>query len=376
MPHIMLCFLCFGAHAQAQEPLVATVETEIPASANSLRAITWLGIDRTGTLVVRHSGSEPVRRFDAKGRILPPVAIPKGGDIQGVGWLGERLWVWQRGAPSAALYASTGKQEGTASVPNALLLPNGELGPFATGIVGPVPLGFSANGVVLVQALLLANRQGPTEWKQPPGVRSGIFRAREDGVVEGLVAWATPSTVCGIRVPGAQAAAPFCSRPRVLIAPDGSRIASIVAEVTGPDSGWVSVAVTNSRGDSVYSKRMQVALRAVSQAEADSAASALVESIGPMASTDLVRAIHEYRPTVHPPIAMAVFAPDGALWLGGPADRTARHWTVLSPNGATASRYLTPPDLTIWAIRDDIAWATRPGKSGEVALVKLRLRRH
>ncbi len=370
---LVSCSIMIPEGSPSQQPRVATVELMAPPNQTGLSGVSWLGIEPSGGIVVRHSGPEPLRRFDSRGNALRSVAIEKAAEIAGIGWVSDRLWVWQRGAQAAELFDFAGKSAGSMAVPTTLLLPTGEQGPFASGVVAPVPLGLTPSGGAVFQALVLGNRPVPAEWQQPTGVRVGIFRARSDGVVQYLVAWAAPSSECALRVPGAQALAPFCNRARTLVSGDGSRTASVAAILSGPDSGTVRVLVQVESGDTVYERKYVATLRAVTTADADSAAESLVQAVGPTGSTELIRAIRAYRPVFYPPASSALFAADGSLWIGSHPTGASREWTVLSADGTTLTRALLPSDLTLWAVRGTTAWATRLAKNGGASLIKLRL---
>lgn len=367
---------CWSAE---EEIRVGAIDDETYA----LTRISDLEVDDDGRMFTLHGREALVRVFAPDGTLERVLGGP--GDGAGefdsparMGWVGDTLWVFDRGANRFTQFGSDGASVGTFSVPfepsSSFYDPSP---PRAFGLLfdGTVH-GRRSFGAHVVAA-------GRVTHDRP-------FRLGRDGTVldtlpaipRGPRQWAVqdPDEPGG---PGSYSAQPFGDGPLWSFAPDAGAL--LVLDRTAPETDeepTFSLTKISFGGDTLFTRSYPYDPVPVRPERVDSLLDARAAPLSEMGFQGLTEARARewaeaglYRPASHPPIEGMVVGRDASIWLQrGPVSDSAL-WLVLDDRGNPLGEIALPNAFRLLEADGDRIWGSTTGELDMPYLVRYRIER-
>jgi hypothetical protein len=165
----------------------------------------------------------------------------------------------------------------------------------------------------------------------------------------------------------------------VIFAADGSRLVEVDRRLSsGSGPATFGVTVSDGWGDTIWSRRYEYDPIEIDDDVIERTVELGVQRLqGAFESEQEAYAFVRrsmYLPTAYPPVATALFAEDGTLWLqreavGGQPQR----WLILDENGETVAETTLPEPTRVMAIRDRTLWGADFTNPEMPAVVRYRV---
>jgi hypothetical protein len=374
---IVSCGVCLfpGEASQAQSVVKrAAILHEIPASTLGQTSLTRVIAEPGGTAVVVGHGRTPVIRVDSRGGVrntFRSVELGEGPGFLRAGRYGSFIWIQRSTGTEVTLLGDDLSIQGRIPLGRSLILSNGDPAPVGgPGTMGGAVLqGFSPQGHPVFSALLSRGLVVPPGWGGRPRSWDLLLQVDTFGIVQNVVAWGIPAGVC--RIEGMLL--PFCQTPVQAQGLDHGRFAEVDAALSGPDSGYVSVVLLSTSGDTLARRRFSFVGEHLSLAQQDSVRSRLLELPGVSRSPARLGFVRDsFVPTTHPPVRGAFFDAEGQLWVQLHMSGQYQEYAVLASDGTDRGRVQVPRGVRVQSAGGEILWGFREGAGPPDRLVILR----
>ena len=326
-------------------------DLRVDGTTNDLSDVTFLQVGRDGAIAVGQGQDAQVRLFSATGQSLASVGRQGSGPGEfrqiffRAGWLGDSLWVFDRGLYRVSLISPVGRVVRTLKIPAGFdqgryLLKSRISQPF-----------FGWLGVG--DTLFLSG----TRYDSDSVFHYLMMRGSVAGSLHRIVADFTVRPDCA-RV----SSAGFCASPKWAASPTGERLAVVTSSAPQQRRGAFTATLASARGDTLFSKEYLVATERI--APSDIAARKLDPRELPA-----VRSFERFEPMTD-----VVIGRDGALWIGrdGQAGRT---YVVIDSTGRGIGSVQVAKQVRVKAADRTHIWAVEEDESGLQSVVRCRIER-
>ncbi|MCL4866871.1 MAG: hypothetical protein KJZ47_13330, partial [Gemmatimonadales bacterium] len=301
-----------------------------------------------------------------------PGEMRRGGKL---GWVGDTLWVADRGQPRVVLFSTTLEVAATLNVMASL--------PFPTHL--PYPEALLPNGAVLVAGLPLSQtvRGNPLE-RQVTQTFAYLAVVSRSGGFERLLAM-LPRTEREMSIPvefsGRRGIAappqPFSDDPIWAVSHDGGMLVTVGPVVERGGSGYRVTGIATS-GDTVFRRRFEAPASPVTEADIVDAIERLRNEVRPGIPATVDEATFRsqvWRPAQIPPVESVMVGRDGLTWLRMRPQAGSRivAYRVLDRSGRAIGETTLPRGDVIVESDGSRAWATTISTEGEPQVKYFRI---
>lgn len=347
----------------------AVRELVIDATVADLSPVGAIAVARNGSLAVAQPQDHLIRFFDSRGTPLGAVGRSGAGPgefrtIARLGWRGDTLWAFDQGLSRLTLISP--ERKFLRAVP--LIRTVTDVDPKSEPVQIMGALALYADGTQLLAAFLPRARPS---WARPAfdaGSRNVLPRVTPEGVVKYLSGWA-PEDPCGFDLTALNS---NCARPLASVSPDGDRIAFVTMATVGSDSGSYRVTVLGAKGDSVFSRRLPFAARAIPARFTDSLRA--LDAARPRQTLPPGTEARLGTPKIFPPIQRAILGRDGTVLLSYTTDGALAQHLLLSSTGQPLGMVSLPVNVKVLAVSRDTLWGTAADENDLQSIVRFRLK--
>jgi len=324
--------------------------------AQALSQVDQAVVDEDGDIYVLQSLEGRVKVFDDEGNFVRVIGERGTGPGQfdrafGMGFVADTLYVIDFGLRRVSYFSEDGELLRTHQVsPPPAVDPFRPAMPFAVFPDGSMAPGHSWPANAPMEAL----RRVPQ------------LRVDENSQNADTVGWLSYERTARRVVDDQQrplmVGSPLTDDAFVIFAMDGSRLVEVDRALPqGSGQATFGVTVSDGWGDTIWSRRYDYEPIEVEDDVIDRAVSLGVQRLqgafeNEADASAFVRSTM-FLPNEYPPVASALFADDGTLWLqreaiGGQPQR----WLILDQDGDTVAETTFPEDFRVTAIRDRTVW--------------------
>jgi hypothetical protein len=303
--------------AQAAERLermkevILTPEMIIEGRSADLFNITWIGVGQDGRMAVSLFREANYSLFSSSGRRIATIGRPGAGPgefgtPEKGAWVGDTLWLYDRGRLRFSVHTADGKYVRNVPMPAFDTASRARHG--VAAMIGLHPAAVLPNGDIVGAATLST--------AAPRGSGLPIVSMDLQGRIKRVIGW-VPVTKTSIEVKTGPARStfqtiPFAWRPVWAISPDGRRIAIVVADAKR--SVMRATVLSGMTGDTILNREWTFVARPIPQRLSDSArnrvlANARAKGFESAMQRDLVL------PAAFPPVTDLVLGNDGTMWM-------------------------------------------------------------
>jgi hypothetical protein len=375
-------FGCEAADSEATRPsglslLRVEEDFRIDGHAAVLLPVDWLGVAPDGTIAVIQGQDHCVRFFSPSGQDLGCAGRRGEGPgefmwLARAGWVGDTLWVADTSLDRITLFSTEPRILTT-------LPPLRGIGP-APGDEGHYAEYLSASPYAVLREghlLVLGLNPNPAEGEGSSGDRP-LLRVSAEGEIQGLVL-RVPSNRDGfLRITydggSSSLAIPFHPVPRWSVAPDGSRAATLVTDLEGPDSRTFRIRVHAASGEELFNRTYPFVPVPLPERVVDSLVEARIKGASRREIANAYRTeLRDQIPSTYPPAGRLVVGSDGRIWVGLRADDRVRPWMILSPEGEPIGQVSLPRRFFLWAAGKTHVWGSETDDLDVESIVRFRL---
>lgn len=344
-----------------------------------LSPISWMGQAPDGTLAVIQPDEQDVRFFDASGEGVGRFGRQGNGPgeferlVRG-GWVGDTLWVSDARLDRVTLIASG--RTLVRVLPPLLSLHDAPGDTISyPSFEGIFPYAVYPGDTMLVDAYGSAS---DPRYAAAYGGGTPYLRVGPRGAIEKLVAVPdmAGSTVIIHRPDGGESAyrIPFYPRPREAVAPDGSRVASVVTSLGNGRSGTYTVRESDERGRKLFERSFPFDGVRIPGHVADSVIEALAARDRQPGGSRVWRTQVRGRiPPVYPPVEGLLLDTRGRTWIGLRRTGQGMPWLVLDPAGEPTAVVVLPAGARLSAVARDRLWAIETDSLGVPSILGYRV---
>ena len=313
----------------------------------------WAAQGQDGEILILAPDGTPRRRAGGLGE-----GPEEFGGIQGMGWVGDSIWVTDNRNDRVAFLDSDGDFVGSIPRPRAdgFTVGGGRIGDDATASF----TGLVTGGSLFVGGPSLAaltDPDAPTAGDDPVfWAPHGGDSARPVGVRSGIRPQVVVTETAGGEIRSISVfRQPWGDGSLVDIAPGGESI--VIVDRSLPDEGAVPafrVSRIGLSGDTVWSSTRGYSPVTADRAHQDSVLAQYAEN-GP-AREVLEEAL--FLPATLPPASSVFIGRDGRTWVGreGPQGAPSRQWDVFDPAGALVAIFAAPLSIRLMASDVGVVW--------------------
>jgi hypothetical protein len=366
--HIAILLSSGSLSGQVSIHTPARALVRIEADKEDLSSVGLLAVNSHGVLAVQQPQDGAIRFFAKDGRPLSRIGRKGSGPgefraLNAMGWLGDTLWIADGVSNRLTLVGANGKLLRTSPLPTSLRA--SAPGTPVPDYHQPVLKALFADGTLMLTArrLVSAPAGAPAGTR---GVEMWTLRVTVDGELLRVIAQ-EPIDACFLRGGQAEAILPLCPQPASAAASDGTRRIFVTTGAMGSAAGSYQLITLNQDGDTVFTRRFNVQLEAVSSTTRDSLAKRIDSMIPP------VRALVEPRgiPKYFPPVYAVRVGTDGSIWVGMRATGKAptREWQIVDKTGNMHRSVWLPRGILPDAIDARGAWGVETSTDGIQSVV-------
>jgi hypothetical protein len=368
--------------AQGEDDVPLTdiaLELRIDGYEADLVPVYWMGVAPSGVIAVGQTQDSQLRFFSEDGTPLGRVGRAGEGPgefrrISRGGWVGDTLWISDTDLNRVTLIAPDLKA--IRVLPLTVARPQGA----DTARLPTFPFVFPY--AVYPGDTVLASVMGVAGDPLAERLKGTVLaRVSSEGMVQRLLLQ-TPVNEGSVRVTFERGfggiAIPFFARPEWVISPDGSLIAVVTTEISGPEGGTFHVTLHEAlEGSVVFRRSFDFVGVPIPSHVIDS----VLDSRAAQASRQEFRQViqGELRgrvPPVYPPVEGILLGSDDRIWVGLRATANGRQWLVLGSQGEPVERVILPTNVEPKVARGEHVWGLETDEMEVQSIVRYRLLRH
>ena len=328
-----------------------TPDLRVDGETNDLSAITFVQVGRTGAIAIGQEQDAQVLLFSATGQRLASTGRSGSGPGEfrqiffRAGWLGDSLWVFDRGLYRLSILSPAGRVIRTFRIPSAFdqsryLLKTRVLQPF---------FGWVGAGDTLFYSAL--------RYDADSVLHHLLMRGSTAGALRGIVAEYTTRPDCAW-----VSSAGFCAEPKWAASPTGERFAIVTSSAPQQRRGAFTATMASARGDTLFSREYLVATDRIAPSDIAS------RTLDPR-ELPAVRAFERFEPMTD-----VIIGRDSALWIGrdGHAGRT---YVVIDGSGNTIGSVHFAKKVRVMASDRTHVWTVEEDQTGLQSVVRYRVER-
>ena len=335
-------------------------EVRIDGLTLDLVRVSDLAVARDGSIALGQPQDHTIRYFDPYGHPVATFGRSGAGpgefeSLQGLGWLGDTLWVWDSGLKRTTLLGPDRSLLRTLSMPANVQSTNEALrNSFSFELAGVLD-----DGTLLATAYAI----GYTAVVRLSPDGAALREVIRGSSVEEAHRFAIGSTVLSVD--------PFPARTLTDVSPDGQRIAVVRTHLQGQDGNSLQVTVVGANADTVFTRSYSFAGVEIPQSVRDSILQAASERLAP----ELAAAYrsHVYFPPAYPPVSDVVLGTDQTVWLGIRETSQKRRYLVLETSGEPLAIVELPSRTSVRAASRAWLWCVELDEYDVNNVVKYRI---
>jgi hypothetical protein len=334
----------------------ATRELRIDGDARDLSKVSFVRVDRSGTIYVGQPQDTHVRVFAADGTPVRTLGRKGGGP-------GEFRFLENAGFRDDAFWAE---------IPVSVFGPDGKViptppvtRPNVTGYFRESVLALLPDGDRITSVFITGSEWHDLLRVDPRGAVRSTFIDHRTPWSFGHPWTAAHDQIFGFGFD--------LNETIVSVSVDGEWLSFVNAPVYGDSVGNASVTLRRSSGSVAYSRRVPIVLHPIPKAEVDTAlAFALRMERDP---AERARITSAPRPVYYPPLQSVQVARDGSLLMVFHSDSDDRQLLLLSPDGTPRATIRIPKDVEIRQVEGDLMWGIERNNDGIESIVRYRIHR-
>ncbi len=341
-----------SAHGQSWPDWRLVPDLRIDGTTNNLSAVTFVQVGREGAIAIGQDQDAQVLLYSATGqRIAGTGRSGSGpGEFRQIffrsGWVGDSLWVFDRGLYRISLISPVGRVVRTLRVPAGF--------DQSRYLLKSRPsLSFFFAWLGLGDTLFMSG----SRFAAGGVLNSLVLRGSTAGTLHRTVVEFSGRDDCA-----KVSSAAFCASPKWTASPTGDRFAVITSSTSQQRQGAFTATLASARGDTLFSTEYHVATDRITPADI------AARKLDPL-ELPFVRSFERFEPMTD-----VVIGRDGALWIGrdGQAGRT---YVVIDAIGRSIGSVHLAKQVRVKAADQTHIWTVEEDESGLQSVVRYRIDR-
>jgi hypothetical protein len=326
-----------------------------------------------GTVFVFETRATEIRVFDANGAFVRRIGRAGSGPgefryLTSIGFVGDTLWTADHELKRVSLFAADGRVLATIAHEMRDAVPAASRTFYGADLWFVLTRGLAVGGAI-------SDAEALAEGKVPA---TPILRLTRTGRTLDTIAWmSTAHSQMALQIGGAKLfmAQRYADSPLPVIALPLERVYVVDrSAATAARDAAFRVTAMSVMGDTVWTRRYPYVPIPIGSAARDSALSTAIKIGATTATREELRA-KLYLPAFRPPIASAIAAADGSLWLRRADTPSDIDYTVIGANGTLLATLTVKRNVSIKAVSGDIAWAIETDADDVQSVVRYRIGR-
>jgi 6-bladed beta-propeller len=372
-----------AAYSQPNPPrALITEDLRLDAQKEDFPSIGRIQIGPRGVIAVPVYPEVTLKMFDSTGKYLGNVGRKGAGPgefatISNVGWVGDTMWVLDGSQRRISFFGPDSKHIRTVAGPisaNRTVVGT----PTTKQLASFTSLGVQADGSIAGSALLKAPMVASNE-------RSGdkvLVRITPSGGAHYLMPLprvGEPDERFYINAGGLLNPIPFVTPPQYATSASLEHIVVLRSLQTSPTGGTVTVTLSRTTGDTLYSKTFLYRGEPIPKAVRDSVIAAELTGNGTMTEgpRNLRRTVHEIAkkktPFIYAGASFVVLGLDNTVWLGLHPTAQGRKVLVFNVRGEAVASVILPPNTLIRQANARNMWTIETNDDGLNSVVRYRV---